>query len=124
VILALGLAVHNQAWGTSRTGALRWARRTSLDRLRQDLHGLALLDSAIALAVKPQDVALARLRRGQTLEILGLPVDALEEYYDLGQRMPDFTPVMPRGQWVTFLLNHPVPRAGAPAEPEPAALQP
>jgi hypothetical protein len=122
LILAEGTALHNVAWGLKRADQ-RFRTRTSLDRIAIDLQAMALMDSAARLADTPEMWARARGWQGQFYEVLGLPIEALDQYYQVGQRVPGDTKAIGRGRYVLDLLRDPVPKPGA-ARAEPLTTEP
>lgn len=116
LVLAEGTALHNVAWGVKRSDQ-RYTARTSLDRLTLDLQAMALMDSSARMADTPEVWSRARAWQGQLYEVLGLPIDALDIYYEVGQRVPADSKAMSRGRYVLGLLREPLPKPGAPPAP-------
>lgn len=106
LLLGEGTALHNVAWGVKHSGE-RFTARTSLDRLTLDLQAMALMDSAARLADTPEMWARARGWQGQLYEVLGLPGDALDIYYEVGQRVPTDPKAIGRGRYVLNLFHDP-----------------
>jgi hypothetical protein len=108
VIRKLAVALHNRTVAERvEHGVRRPAVRTSLERIERTVTVLALLDSAAALASDPSEWALARQWKGQTLERVGLPLDAVEVYEDILVRIPSFAPAVQRAAAVRVLLENP-----------------
>jgi len=118
LVLSEGTALHNVAWGLKRADQ-HFTARTSLDRLALDLRAMALMDSAARLAQSPEVWASARTWQAQLYEIMGLPTDALDIYYDTGQRVPSNAKLRVRGRYVLSLLENPVAAETAPAPVAP-----
>ena len=108
VIRMLGVMLHDHATMVRpRFGAERSATRTSLERIETELRVLALMDSAAALARTPEDWAKAREWYGQTLENLGMPLDAIGVYAEVLQRVPGSTSAAGRAAWLSERLKDP-----------------
>ena len=113
LLLGEGTALHNVAWGVKRSGE-RFTARTSLDRLTLDLQAMALMDSSARLADTPEMWARARGWQGQLYEVLGLPGDALDIYYEVGQRVPNDPKAIGRGRYVLNLFHDPTSSGATP----------
>ena len=107
-LLGLGLALHNYAWSGGRFARERSAMRTSLERIRLEQRALELMDSAATLAATDEQWARIRHWRGQTYENIGLPVDALDDYAVVLERVPGYAMSVPRQLWVVHHLRDPL----------------
>ena len=122
-LLGLALSQHNlMALGNAGQPG-RPVARTSLDRIRVELHVLALLDSAAANARDNDEWARARRWSGQTYDNLSLPLDALQIYTEIWMRNPGFQPTLARlqGQLKTLRDPQALPATGttqSPAAPD------
>ncbi len=133
VLYSLALSLHNHATAmTPRFNRPRPALRLSLDRIAAEARVMALLDSAARVAATPDDWARAELLHGMAFEGLGLPIEALERFRAVNQRMPQLGGPAQRLHWVSAHLADPrlpdllaMPEAEAPAAspapPAPAA---
>jgi tetratricopeptide (TPR) repeat protein len=85
----LALALHNRTtMVTPRFNRPHPPLRLSLDRIAAEMRVLALLDSAVRLALTPEQAARAQMLRGMAFESLGLPIEALECYRAANERAP------------------------------------
>ena len=108
LVLSLGLAWHNYSLGGSRYGRERSATRTSLERMEMESRALALVDSAAAGARTAEEWAEALTWSGKSYETLGLPLDALQTYTAVRERLPEYPPVLPRFVFVVKSLQDPL----------------
>jgi hypothetical protein len=108
LVLSLGLAMHNYSLGGSRYGRERSATRTSLERIEMELRSLTLIDSAATEMRSDEQWAEAMSWSGQAYETMGLPLDALQYYTAVRERLPDYPPVLPRVVFVVKSLRDPL----------------
>jgi hypothetical protein len=108
LVLILGLAWHNYSFMGSRYGRERSATRTSLERIEMETRALALIDSAAAGMRSNEQWAEAMSEGGQVYENLGLPLDALQYYTAVHERLPNYPPVLPRVVFVVKSLRDPL----------------
>jgi hypothetical protein len=106
-LLALALSQHNLMWVCSADSTGRSATRTSLDRIRMQLHVLALLDSAAANARNEDEWVRVRRWSGLAYENLSLPLDALQIYTEIRMRDPGFQPTITRAEGQLKILRDP-----------------
>ncbi len=106
-LLGLALSQHNLMWVGSADNPGRSAARTSLDRIRMQLHVLALLDSAVANVRDDDEWAQVRRWSGQAYENLGLPLDAMQVYTEIRLQNPGFQPTLMRAQGQLKILRDP-----------------
>jgi hypothetical protein len=104
----LSVAWHNRATveRPSPTGP-RPALRNSIERAECETRAFALADSAASVALSVSDWASVEAWRGQVIEYLGLPADALSTYDALLQRQPDNGGARLRLNWLLAHLRDP-----------------
>jgi hypothetical protein len=107
-ILHLGIVSHNYSFAWTKRGRLRPLTRTSLERIELESQALALVDSAILGTPPEPRWAEATLTRGQIYETLGLPLEALQSYAALQQRLPGHTAATSRVVFVEQSLRDPL----------------
>jgi len=108
LVLVLGLALHNYSFVGSRYGRERSATRTSLERIERESRARALIDSAAAGMRSNEQWAEAMSEGGKVCESLGLPLDALQYYTTVRERLPGYPPVLPRVVFVVKSLRDPL----------------
>ena len=131
VLYSLALSLHNHATAmTPRFNRPRPALRLSLDRIAAEARVMALLDSAARVAATPDDWARAELLHGMAFEGLGFPIEALERFRAVNERLPKLGGPALRIHWVSAHLADPrlpdmlaMPEGEAPATP-PAPVAP
>jgi hypothetical protein len=105
--LLLGVAWHNRSFMGSKYGRERSATRTSLERIEMESRALALIDSAVAGMRSNESWAEAMSYGGQVYETLGLPLEALQYYVAVRQRLPNYPAALPRAVFVEESLRDP-----------------
>jgi hypothetical protein len=111
-LVALGWALHNYAWLPAGVGARHGTPRNSLERHELQARALALMDSTLGVARRPEQVAVAYTSRGRMLELAGFPVDAVEDYRRAIAALPQAPLIEPHMRWLIGRLADP----GSPAE--------
>ena len=108
VLIEVARALHNRAVqegpGFRRP---RPALRTSLQRVAAERRVMALLDSAAAAARDDRVWAEARYLKGNALEQLGFPIEALACYREARMRLPTDLEATRRERWVRAHLANP-----------------
>jgi hypothetical protein len=105
----LSVALHNYAVSALPGPAgPRPALRGSFDRAEYERRALALADSAAERAGDAPQWAAAVFWRGQVMEYLGLPLDALAAYRRIEQRTAGVRDATERALWIEAHLRDPL----------------
>lgn len=108
-LLNLALAVNNESLTHEpHVGGSRPALRSSLERIEARLRTFALLDSAATVAGSPEEWLRVRQSYGESMETLGLPLDAIAAYVDVRSRAPNDAKSAGRIVWVRDRLRNPL----------------
>lgn len=108
-LLNLALAVNNESLTHEpHVGGSRPALRNSLERIEARLRTFALLDSAASVAGSQEEWLRVRQSYGESMETLGLPLDAIAAYVDVRSRAPNDAKSAGRIVWVRDRLRNPL----------------
>lgn len=123
VKLLLGVVLQNRVMSQQgRAGASFAYSRTSLVRAETKRRSLELMAQAASLATVEQDWILARQSYGETLESMGLPLDAMEAYVDVRRRFPNEPANLRRIVFVRDRLRDPLLPDSAGTPPQPSRI--
>jgi hypothetical protein len=108
-LLNLALAVNNQSLTHEpHLGVSRPVLRNSLERIEARLRTFALLDSAANAAGSQVEWLRVRQSYGESMETLGLPLDAIAAYVEVRGRAPSDAKSAGRIVWVRDRLRNPL----------------